>query len=106
MTLVTFIMNVYASMWFCIKKYPTLMDGSRHVISMIQRSSYLPTKLRDIVLRVISRDAYFKQPENILLCRLADANPDLHEERKSEIQTFVVPMDAKYVSKLVNWTKV
>ncbi|GBN02263.1 hypothetical protein AVEN_209041-1 [Araneus ventricosus] len=54
---------------------PTLtvqMDGAGHLWHFINSSRYLPEKYRDIIKQVISRNAYFAAPENLLLAMLTD----------------------------------
>ncbi len=54
-TLVTFVMRVYAPMWFNIKKESSVIHGSKHLCNTIVKSRYLPPSLRTIVDRVIRR---------------------------------------------------
>ncbi|GBN97407.1 hypothetical protein AVEN_219435-1 [Araneus ventricosus] len=67
MTLVVFILRVYAPSWFRIKVHHSIKDGARHLWHFISSSRYLPKKFLDIIEPVISRNAYFSAPENMLL---------------------------------------
>ncbi|GBN34686.1 hypothetical protein AVEN_116956-1 [Araneus ventricosus] len=69
-TLVVFILRVYAPSWFQIKVHHSIKDGSRHLWHFISSSRYLPKKYRDIIEPVISRNVYFAAPENMLLAML------------------------------------
>ena len=72
LTLVVFILRVYAPSWFRIKIHQSIKDGARHLWHFISSSRYLPKKYRDIIDPVISRNAYFAAPENLLLAMLTD----------------------------------
>jgi hypothetical protein len=78
-TLVTFIIRVYAPMWFGIKAQPSCKDGARHVHQMLVKSRYLSPKLKKIVDPVIHRNAYFAHPENLLLAMMTDHRPHIRE---------------------------
>ena len=69
-TLVTFIIRVYAPMWFAIKSCKD---------AMIARSRYLSDNLKKIVDSVIQRNAYCSHPENVLLAMLTDGRPHIRQ---------------------------
>ncbi|GBN96722.1 hypothetical protein AVEN_167797-1 [Araneus ventricosus] len=71
-TLVVFILRVYSTSWFRIKIHHSITDGDRRSLHFIRSSRYLPKKNRDIIEPVISRNAYFVVPENMLLVKLTD----------------------------------
>ncbi|GBM39845.1 hypothetical protein AVEN_45801-1 [Araneus ventricosus] len=71
-TLVVLILKVYAPSWFQIKVHHSIKDGARYLWHFISSSPYLPKKYRDIIEPVISRNAYFATPENMLLAMLTD----------------------------------
>ena len=75
-TLVTFIIRVYALMWFAIQSKPACKDGARHLHAMIARSRYLCDNLKKIV---IQRNAYCSHPENVLLAMLTDGRPHIRQ---------------------------
>ena len=77
LTLVTFIIRVYASTWFKVKAHSSCKDGVRHFHAIISRSRYLSPKYRNIVDPVIHRNAYFAQPENILLAMISEHRPHI-----------------------------
>jgi hypothetical protein len=77
--LVTYIMQVYAPVWFQIKTRPACSEGSRHLWKLIKYSRYLEKPLRDIVDAVIQRNGYFGHAENILLAMLSDERPHIRE---------------------------
>ncbi|KAK3920111.1 DNA-directed RNA polymerase subunit beta' [Frankliniella fusca] len=78
-TLVTFILKVYAPMWFAIKANPSCIDGTLHLWNYIVKSRYLPSKQRDVVDTVIQTNAFFAHHENILLTMLGDEQKCLRE---------------------------
>ncbi|GBN84678.1 hypothetical protein AVEN_19140-1, partial [Araneus ventricosus] len=63
---------VYAPSWFRIEVHQSIKDVSRHLWHFISSSRYLPKKYRDIIEPVISRNAYFEAPKNMLLIMLTD----------------------------------
>ncbi|GBN71456.1 hypothetical protein AVEN_275072-1 [Araneus ventricosus] len=71
-TLVVFILRVYAPLWLRIKVHHSIKDGATQLWHFISSSRYLPKKYRDIIERIISRNAYFAAPENMLLAMLTD----------------------------------
>jgi hypothetical protein len=77
--IVTFIVKVYAPMWFTIKMNPSCKDGAKHVWKTIQRSRYLSTEFKDVIDPVIQRNAYFAHPENLLLSMITDERKTIRE---------------------------
>jgi len=77
--LVTFIIRVYAPMWFAIKVQSSCKDGARHVHQMLVKSRCLGPKHKKIVDPVIQRNAYFAHPENELLAMMTDHRPHTWE---------------------------
>src|SRR6218665_317466 len=58
-TLVTYIIRIYAQMWFATKAHSSCKDGARHLHQMLVKSRYLSPKHKKIVDPVIHRNAYF-----------------------------------------------
>jgi hypothetical protein len=71
-TLATYILKVFAPVWFIIKTNWYYTDGSKNLFKLISYSRYLPEKLKRIIDPVIQQNAYFAHPENILLAMLTD----------------------------------
>ena len=65
-TLATFVIRVYAPMWFCIKGHSSSENGTRHLFSTILRSRYLPKNLLTVIDPVIQQNGYFGHSENLL----------------------------------------
>ena len=78
-TLVTYILKVYAPMWFSIKAHSSCKDGAGHLWQTINNSRYLSDKLKAVIDPVIQRNAYFAHPENMLLCMLSDERKHIRE---------------------------
>ena len=76
--LVTYVMTVYAPLWFHIKTRSACTEGSRH-FWRLQFSRYLKAELKAIVDPVIARNGYFCHSENILLAMLADERDHVRE---------------------------
>ncbi|CAH1998449.1 unnamed protein product [Acanthoscelides obtectus] len=77
--LATYVIKVYAPIWFSIKSHSSCKDGSRHFFKLIELSRYLPANLKSIVDPVIQRNSYFAHPENVLLAMLTDSQPHIRE---------------------------
>lgn len=77
--LVDFVLNVYAPMWFKIKSHPSCKDGARHLWQTIKLSRYLSDDLKKVIDPVISRNAYFAHPENLILAMLTDERQHVRE---------------------------
>lgn len=117
--MVTFIMKVYAPMWFSIKRKPLCTDGPQHIWKMIHLSEYLEKNLKDIIYPVIQRNSFFAHPENILLAMIVDERPHVRQlayrrimaSRKSVssyagVRKFAVPkinFSAKEYFELIEW---
>ncbi|KAE8746239.1 hypothetical protein FOCC_FOCC007111 [Frankliniella occidentalis] len=78
-TIVKYILTVYSPLWFSIRFHSSIKDGSRHLFDAIQKSRYLPAKLRKIVDASIQQNAYFAFPENILLSMMTDAKSEVRK---------------------------
>lgn len=77
--LATFVVKVYAPIWFEIKLNPTCKDGARHFWKLVFYSRYLPQELKSVVDPVIKRNAFFAHPENLLLSMLSDEQKHVRE---------------------------
>jgi len=115
-TLVTYVLKVYAPVWFSIKANSSCKDGARHVWQTIHNSRYLSDKLKAVVDPVIERNGYFAHPENLLLCMLSDERKTIRQlamrrilRARSEqygLRLFTVPklnFAAKDYIDLIDW---
>jgi len=102
MTLVMYIIRVYAPTWFDIKRKSSCKDGVKHLWNTISRSRYLSDELKSVVDPVIQRNGYFGHPENVLLGMLTDNRKHIRElamrrilrarsERTTKIRQFNIP---------------
>jgi len=66
-TIVTFIVRVYAPTWFNVKQKPSCKDGARHLFTMIKNLRYQTDELKAIMEPVIQHNSYFAHPENLLM---------------------------------------
>lgn len=115
--LVTYIVKVYAPLWFSIKMHPSCKDGARHLFRSIQLSRYLSQDLLDIIDPVLQRNGYFGHPENVLLSMISDERQNIRElglrrilkarlEKSSILREFRVPklqFDASEYFDLIDW---
>ena len=117
--IVTYIIKVYAPMWFAIKCNSSCKDGPKHVLQTILKSRYLTDDLKAIVDPVIARNAYFSNPENILLSMITDDRKYIRElglrrklkarSQKYGIRQFVIPklnFGANDYIDLIDWQNV
>lgn len=73
--LATFVVKVYAPIWFEIKLNPTCKDGARHFWKLVFYSRYLPQDLKSVVDPVIKRNAFLcTQRTCSCLCYLTNKN--------------------------------
>ena len=77
MTLVNFVMKVYVPMWFEIKAMPYADSGARYIFKALVKQQ--SKEVKEIVLPVMQRNAYFAHHENILLAMLADENETIRK---------------------------
>ncbi|GBM80401.1 hypothetical protein AVEN_28801-1 [Araneus ventricosus] len=70
--LTTFVVKVYAQMWFKIRTKPSVIYGAQHLHQSIVISRYLSSYLKDVIDPVIKRNGFFRHPENVLISMLAD----------------------------------
>ena len=78
-TIAEFVLKVYAPMWFTIKSKPSCKDGSKYLLMPMNRSRYLPDRLKTVVDPAIQRNGCFGHPENTLLTMLTDERPTIRE---------------------------
>lgn len=116
-------MQVYAPMWFSIKKMPYVQDGARLLCKTLQAVKQFDSKIKYIVLPVINRNGYFAHPENILLAMVGDERPHIRElgwrrikrarcdssESNKDIRKFQIPKinsNCEDYVNLINWADV
>jgi hypothetical protein len=78
-TLSTYIIKVYATVWFSIKMSPSCKDGASHLWKTVYLSRYLTAELKEIIDPVIQRNGYFGHPENLLLALVTDDRRHIRE---------------------------
>lgn len=116
--LTEYVIKVYATTWFLIKYKSACKYGPQHLFHLSQASRYLPTKFRDIVDKVIQRNAFFAHSENILIAILGDDRKYVRElalrrilkcrasKTDHQLRDFKVPdlkFDAADYTELINW---
>ena len=99
---VTFIMRVYAPVWFRIKRLNRLQDAPMNLYCLVSWSRYLCNRLLSVVDNVIKRNAFAAHAENILYAMIHDKRAHVQElglrrimkARSSEntpLRQFIVP---------------
>lgn len=116
--LVTYIVKVYAPVWFIIKCHSHCKNGAKNLFELVRRSRYLSEDLRAVIDPVIQRNAYFGHPENIILAMLCDDRQHIRElalrrilnarskEKGKTIRNFQIPalnLEAQDYIALINW---
>lgn len=75
--IVEFCIKVYFPSWFEIKHINSISDGAKNFYNMIRRVMTFPnSKVQMIALKTLQRNAFFANPENILLGMLGDEDED------------------------------
>lgn len=120
-SLVLYVVKVYAPMWFTIRRNPSCCDGARHLWKIGQLSSILPDDLKKIVFAVLQTNGYFAHPENVLLAMITDQCPDIRIlgwrrikkarqiSKKKSIRAFVVPeidFEADSYFQMIDWSSI
>lgn len=117
--IVEFIMKVYCKMWFTIRANPSCTEGARHLWQTIKLSRYASSELKAIIDPVISRNAFFAHPENVLLAMISDTRPHVRKlgllrimkarsTKASNVRQFVVPelnFEASDYIDIIDWQK-
>ena len=114
--LATYIVEVYAAMWFQIKNKPSCKDGARHLFQTICKSRYLSKKIKSVIDPVIQKNGYFAHPKNVLLSMLTDERKHIRElamrrilrarSEKYGVRKFAIPkinFEAEDYINLIDW---
>jgi len=114
----TYIARVYAFVWFSIKKFPNISEGSKHLWKVIELSRFLPPEARRVIEETIQFNAFFGHHENLLLAMATDPSPEVRsvawrrmkKSRKMPkmkgVREFRVPKlntDARNYTEMINW---
>lgn len=107
-TLVNFIMKVYAPMWFAIKSQENFKMGPKLIFNYIKwvRENF-SKKIQSIIFEVVKRNSYFAHPENVLLSMLTDENETIRERAVYSIlaaRSLVRPALRKFVKPKIDFT--
>ena len=120
-TLVQFIMKVYAPAWFLIKFQSASEYGTINLFRTIEMMRSLAPDIQEIVKPTIQRNAFYAHPENILLAMVCDERPHIRElawrrikkareqEKGKTVRKFTIPQlnfDAPCYSQLISWQEV
>ena len=115
--LTDYVLKVYAPVWFNIKLEPQCYKEAKYLWLMVHLSCFLPNDIRAVVHKCIQRNAFFANPENILLTMLVDERQEIKElaarrikvARKTQqaaIRKFKVPtlnLSAEEYCNVLNW---
>src|SRR6218665_3315060 len=77
LTLVNYVVKVYALLWFEIKSKPSCTDGSRHLFRMIIILDTCLRNRRELLIQLIQRNSYFAHPDNLLIAIATDERPHI-----------------------------
>lgn len=78
-TIVKFIMIVYALMWFEIRSNPSITIAFKHLYETIVKVGKLDCRTQQIIKPVIQRHAYYDHHENIRINMIQDEKEDIRE---------------------------
>ena len=72
--IVNFVANVYLPMFYEIKVKHSILDGPRHILTLLRLLRSQPQKVLEIVSWYVNKGAWFAHSEAILLTMLASTN--------------------------------
>ena len=84
-SLINFIINVYATCWFEIKRNNKFHIKQRHIFNMIQRIKDQPHEIQQIALRNIPGNTFCLPPENLLYSMVKSEEVEVREEALKRI---------------------
>ena len=77
--LITYVITVYAPVWFFIKSNPSYKDGARYFFQSVSKSRYLTEDLKNTVDPVIQRNSFFAHPVNLLISMITNNRKHIRE---------------------------
>ena len=97
-----YIVRVYATSYFTIKKNPTISDATKNVFYIIQNSRYIDIQYRYIIDESISNKYFYAYSESVLLSLSKDKEIDIRRKaikiiidirknNNTNIRTFELP---------------
>ena len=72
--IVNFVVNIYFPMFFEIKVKHKIVDGPKHIVTLLRLLRSQPTEVVSIVKPYVQTGAWFSHPEALLLTLLASEN--------------------------------
>ena len=84
-SLINFIVNVYATCWFEIKRNNKFHIQQLHIFNMIQRIKEQPHEIQQIALRNIQGNTFCLLPENLLYSMVKSEKVEVREEALKRI---------------------
>jgi hypothetical protein len=87
--LVSFILNVYAPLWFSVKTKKVVSEGSKLfflALQLVKNCDGLNAKDIDTCKKTLNTNSYYAHPEWILLAMLCDDSPDIRAMAISKIK--------------------
>ena len=84
-SLMNFIVNVYATCWFEIKRNNKFQNQQLHIFNMIQRIKEQPHEIQQIALRNIQANTFCLLPENLLYSMVKCEEVKVREEALKRI---------------------
>ena len=83
--IVYFILNIYAPALFFLKQHWKCADGPKNHNYIASLICLIPSSVKDVIIPVFQRNAYFANPENILLSIIIDYSLAIREKAISLI---------------------
>lgn len=77
--IVLYVMKVYVTTWFDIKRKSSIIYGAQHLHKMIKRSRIFEPNILKKIDPVVERNSFFAHPENILLSMIHDDMKNIRE---------------------------
>lgn len=77
LSIVRYIMFVYAPVWFALKRHPNCTEGARHYWKLVHLSRSMEKNCLQAINPTLARNAYFAHPENILISMVTDEDKNV-----------------------------
>lgn len=85
-SIVEFVVAVYFPCWFKIKVNHSWIEGPRHILYQLRQIRSQQQTVKDIVLPVVQRSAWYAFPELVIQTLICSPDP---EERKAGVETIM-----------------
>ena len=86
-TLIRFIVGHYVPVWCTIKRNELCTSGAKTLFRAVELLRDQPEDIQEVVRAVLTRNAFWAHPEQLLLAMVADDRQSVREEAVQMIQS-------------------